>query len=381
MKRKAVMISAFLAASLMLTGCSWNDIKAKFTGEDTSAPAASGSAIVIEEYNPEDCVTVPEYKGIEVDCKISDEDLQAEIDSFLANNSTEDKIKKGKCKKGDMVNIDYVGKVDGEAFDNGSATDQTITLGASGYIDGFDDGIVGMKVGDTKDINVTFPEDYGQGGEDEEAKKLAGKPAGKPAVFTITLNYISETKMPKLNDKLVSEKTEYKTVAEYKEGTRNKLLEDKKKSAGQTAYGEVEQKAEVKKYPETLVESCKSQLDAYYKYTAKQYGYSDFKTFLSAMQMDEATYNDNLLKAAQSIAKTQILAEAIAAKENITVTDEEIKAEIASVAEQAGQQEADLKKNFEDLYGQAITIERYYKVTLLTNKVIDFVGENAKIIE
>ncbi len=376
MKRKAVMISAFLAAALMLTGCSWNDIKAKFTGEDTSAPVASGSAIVIEEYNPEDCVTVPEYKGIEVDCKISDEDLQAEIDSFLANNSTEDKIKKGKCKKGDMVNIDYVGKVDGEAFDNGSATDQTITLGSSGYIDGFDDGIVGMKVGDTKDINVTFPEDYGQGGDDQ-AKQLAGK----PAVFTITLNYISETKMPKLNDKLVSEKTEYKTVAEYKEATRNKLVEDKKKSAGQTAYGEVEQKAEVKKYPETLVESCKSQLDAYYKYTAKQYGYSDFKTFLSAMQMDEATYNDNLLKAAQSIAKTQILAEAIAAKENITVTDEEIKAEIASVAEQAGQEEADLKKNFEDLYGQAITIERYYKVTLLTNKVIDFVGENAKIIE
>ena len=275
-----------------------------------------------------------------------------------------------------MVNIDYVGKVDGEAFDNGSATDQTITLGSSAYIDGFDDGIVGMKVGDTKDINVTFPEDYGQGGDDQ-AKQLAGK----PAVFTITLNYISETKMPKLNDKLVSEKTEYKTVAEYKEATRNKLVEDKKKSAGQTAYGEVEQKAEVKKYPETLVESCKSQLDAYYKYTAKQYGYSDFKAFLSAMQMDEATYNDNLLKAAQSIAKTQILAEAIAAKENITVTDEEIKAAIASVAEQAGQEEADLKKNFEDLYGQAITIERYYKVTLLTNKVIDFVGENAKIIE
>ncbi len=377
MKRKAVMISAFLAASLMLTGCSWNDIKAKFTGEDTSAPVASGSAIVIEDYKPEECVTVPEYKGIEVDCKISDEDIQAEIDSFLANNSTEDKIKKGKCKKGDMVNIDYVGKVDGEAFDNGSATDQTITLGSSGYIDGFDDGVVGMKVGETKDINVTFPEDYGKDGQDEEMKKLAGK----PAVFTITLNYISETKMPQLNDKLVSEKTEYKTVAEYKDGTRKKLVDDKKKNAGQTAYGEVEQKAEVKKYPETLVESCKSQLDAYYKYTAKQYGYSDFKTFLSAMQMDEATYNDNLLKAAQSISKTQLLAEAIAAKENITVTDEEIKAEIANVAKQAEQEEAELKKNFEDLYGQAITIERYYKVTLLTNKVIDFVGENAKIIE
>ena len=106
MKRKAVMISAFLAASLMLTGCSWNDIKAKFTGEDTSAPAASGSAIVIEEYNPEDCVTVPEYKGIEVDCKISDEDLQAEIDSFLANNSTEDKVTACGLGKRTMEDLD-----------------------------------------------------------------------------------------------------------------------------------------------------------------------------------------------------------------------------------------------------------------------------------
>lgn len=370
MKKRAVIISAFLAASLMLTGCSWNDIKAKFTGEDGSTQTASGSAIVIEDYDPEECITVPEYKGIEVDCKISDEDVQAEIDSFLQDNSTEKKIKKGACKEGDSVNIDYVGKIDGKAFDNGTAEDQTITLGSSGYIPGFDDGVIGMKVGQTKDIDVTFPDDY-------STTELAGK----PAVFTITLNYISETEIPKLTDKLVSEKTDYKTVDEYKKATEENLKKDKKDSAGSTAYSEVEEKAEVKKYPETLVKSCESQLDAYYKYTATQYGYSDFNSFLSAMQMDEASYKEQLTKAAQSIAKTQILSEAIAARENITVTDDEIKQEIASVAEQSGQEEADLKKSFESLYGQAITIESYYRVTLLSNKVVDFIGENAKLVE
>lgn len=370
MKKRAVMISALLSVSLMLTGCSWNEIKSKFTGEDTST-TASGSAIVVEDYNAEECVTVPEYKGIEVDGTVSEEEIQSEIDSFLQENAKENKKKKGTCKKGDSVNIDYVGKKDGEPFDGGSATGQTITLGSSGFIDGFDDGVIGMKVGETKDINVTFPEDYAN------SKELAGQ----PAVFTITLNYISETVTPKMTDKLVAEKTDYKTVEEWTAAKKEELKKDKKDNAGSTAYAQIEEKAEVKKYPETLVASCKAQLDAYYKYTAEQYGYSDFNAFLSAMQMDETTYDQNLKQAAQSIAKTQMLAEAIAAKENLSVTDEEVKKEIADVSAQSGQEEADLKKNFEDLYGEAITIENYYKVTLLTNKVIDFVGKNAKIKE
>ena len=175
MKKRAVIISTLLSVSLMLTGCSWSDIKAKFTGEDTGANTGAS-----QDYVASECVTVPEYKGISVDCTVSDEDLQSEIDSFLQENSSEKKVKKGKCKEGDSVNIDYVGKVDGKAFDNGSAEGQTITLGSSGYVDGFDDGVIGMKVGQKKDIDVTFPEDY-------QKTSLAGK----PAVFTGTLNYIS----------------------------------------------------------------------------------------------------------------------------------------------------------------------------------------------
>lgn len=365
MKKRAVIISTLLSVSLMLTGCSWSDIKAKFTGEDTGANTGAS-----QDYVASECVTVPEYKGISVDCTVSDEDLQSEIDSFLQENSSEKKVKKGKCKEGDSVNIDYVGKVDGKAFDNGSAEGQTITLGSSGYVDGFDDGVIGMKVGQKKDIDVTFPEDY-------QETSLAGK----PAVFTVTLNYISETITPELTDELVADKTDYKTVDEYKKATLENLKKDKKESAGQNAYSEVEEKAEVKNYPEALVKTCSDQLDAYYQYMSTQYGFTDFNTFLTQMGMDEATYKENLTKAAQGIAKTQLLTEAIAEKEGITVSDEEIKTEIAKVAEESGQEEADLKKNFESLYGDSITVENYYKITLLTNKVVDFIGENAVIKE
>ncbi len=370
MKKRAIILSAFLATSLMLTGCTWNDIKAKFTGADTTG-AVSGAAINLDDYKPEDYVTVPEYKGIEVDCKVGDDEVEAEIEYFLGENSTEDKIKKGKCKSGQTVNIDYVGKMDGEAFDNGSATDQTITLGASGFIDGFDDGVIGMKVGETKDIDVTFPEDYAS----------APDLAGKPAVFTVTLNYISKTVTPKLTDDLVKEKTEYKTVDEYKEGTRNKIKEEKKNNAGSTAYGKVEEGVQIKSYPEELMSVYSAQMDAYYRASAKQYGFQDFNTFLTQSGMDEATYKTYLEDAAKANVKTQLATRYIAAKEGIEVTDEEIASEIKSNMESAGQTEEEFRKSYSDLYGTQMTLEQYYEIVLLTNKIVDFVGENAKIVE
>ena len=126
--------------------------------------------------------------------------------------------------------------------------------------------------------------------------------------------------------------------------------------------------------------TASSQLEAYNSYTAKQYGFDDFNTFLTQSGMTEDTYKEQLKKAAQSIAKTQLLTEAIAEKEGITVSDDEITKEMQKVEEQGGTVD-ELKQNFKDLYGDVITIEKYYKITLLTNKVIDMVGENAKIKE
>ena len=250
-----------------------------------------------DDYVASECVSIPEYKGIEVDCTVSDDEVQSQLDSFVSQNSTEKKIKKGKCKKGDTVNIDYEGKTDGKAFEGGSASGSAITLGSSGFIDGFDDGVIGMKPGETKDLNLKFPDEY------PNNKDLAGK----AAVFTVTLNYISKTNTPKLTDKLVSEKTEYKTIEEYKKSIMDDLKKEKKDSAGSTAYGQVEDKAEVKKYPDSIVNTATSQLDAYYRYTAKQYGFDDFNTFLTQSGMTEDTYKEELKISAQNISNTQLL--------------------------------------------------------------------------
>ncbi len=354
----------------MLTSCggSWEEIKGKFTGKDNSV--VSSSAIDFSEIKPEDYVTVPEYKGIEVDCSVGEDEVQAEIEYFLGENSTEKKIKKGKCKSGQTVNIDFVGTMDGVEFDGGKAEDQTITLGASGFIDGFDDGVIGMKVGEKKDINVTFPEDYQQ-----------TDLAGKPAVFAVTLNYISKTVTPELTDDLVKEKTEYKTVDEYKAGTLETLKKQKKDNAGQTAYGKVEEKVEVKSYPEALLSVYTAQLDAYYRASASQYGFSDFNTFLSQSGMDEAAYQSYLKEAAEANAKTQLVTRYIADKEGFTVTDEDIKNEISSNLEASGQTEDEFRKSFEELYGKDMPLDQYYEIVLPTNKVIEFVVKNAKLIE
>ena len=366
MKKRAVVVSVLLSASLFLTGCSWSDIAAKFTGADTGSTQSSGD----KDYVAADCVTLAEYKGVEVDCTVSDDELQSEIDSTLSSHSTENKIEKGTCKKGDTVSIDFVGKIDGKEFENGSAEDYSITLGSSGFIDGFDDGVIGRKVGKKKDLNLRFPDDYGK----EELN-------GKDVVFTVTLNYISETVTPELNDEFVAKNTENKTVDEFKTATRQNLAQQKKDKAGETAFGTIEEGSEVKTYPESLVSMCSSQLDAYYRYMSTQYGFEDFNTFLTQMQMNEESYKQMLDQSAQSIAKTQLVAEAIAVKEGITVGDEEIKEEIANAVSQGGQTEEDLRKSFQELYGDVITIEEYYRITLTTNKVVDFVGENAKIVE
>lgn len=366
MKKRAVVVSVLLSASLFLTGCSWSDIAAKFTGADTGSTQSSGD----KDYVAADCVTLAEYKGVEVDCTVSDDELQSEIDSTLSSHSTENKIKKGTCKKGDTVSIDFVGKIDGREFDNGSAEDYSITLGSSGFIDGFDDGVIGMKVGKKKDLKLRFPDDYGK----DELN-------GKDVVFTVTLNYISETVTPEFNDEFVANNTENKTVDEFKTATRQNLSQQKKDKAGETAFGTIEEGSEVKTYPESLVSMCSSQLDAYYRYMSTQYGFEDFNAFLTQMQMNEDSYKQMLDQSAQSIAKTQLVAEAIAVKEGIAVSDEEIKEEITNAVSQGGQTEEDLRKSFQELYGDVITIEEYYRITLTTNKVVDFVGENAKIVE
>lgn len=374
MKKQITVISIVLVIAMVMTGCSWEDVKSKFVGGDNSA---SGTSISLDEIDTEECITLGTYKGVEVDCTVSDDEIQSQIDTLLSSNPNVKKIKKGTCKKGQSVNIDYVGKMNGKKFDGGSEEGRTIVLGSSGFIDGFDDGVIGMKVGEKKDVKLKFPSEY------QPNPDLAGK----DAVFTVTVNYIEKSEDAKFDDAFVKKNTNYKTVAEYKTKTKESLVNSKKESAGSTALETVQSSSKFLSIPDALKESCNNQLDSYYHYMATSYGYTDFNAFLTQMNMTEDAYKKTLAESADTLAKTQLLTAAIAAKENLSVTDDEIKKEISdAVAANAssggdGADESALREQFKSIYGDAITLEEYFKINLLNDKVINFLKENAKIKE
>lgn len=373
MKKQITVISIVLVMAMVMTGCSWEDVKSKFVGKDS----ASGTSISLDEIDTEECVTLGTYKGVEVDCTVSDDEIQSQIDTLLNNNPNVKKIKKGTCKKGQSVNIDYVGKMNGRKFDGGSEEGRTITLGSSGFIDGFDDGVIGMKVGEKKDLKLKFPSDY------QPNPDLAGK----DAVFTVTVNHIEKSEAAKFDDAFVKKNTNYKTVAEYKTKTKESLANSKKESAGSTAMETVEKNSKFVSVPEELKQSCSNQLDAYYHYMATSYNYTDFKTFLTQMNMTEDAYKKTLAEGAETLAKSQLLTAAIAAKENLSVTDDEVKKQISdavAASTSSGGEKMDenaLREQFKSIYGDSITLEEYYKINLLNEKVINLLKENAKIKE
>ena len=220
-KKLAVLAAGICALSLFLTGCS---------GEISN-----------------DYVTITKYKGVEIDKvdadTVSDNDVEAQINSVLQSKSTTTEVTDRAAQTGDTVTIDYEGKKDGEAFKGGTATDAQLTLGSGQFIDGFEDGVVGHNIGDTFDLDLTFPENYGN--EDL---------AGQAVVFTVTLKGISQTDVPELTDEFVQSVSDTsKTVEEYKKEIKKSLKKNGKENQQNTikenAWKAVLENTTVNKYP------------------------------------------------------------------------------------------------------------------------------------
>lgn len=160
-------------------------------------------------------VTIESYKGLKIkkfEYNVSDADVDNEANKILESEATEKEVEGRACKNGDKVNIDFSGSVDGEKFAGGTADDYDLVLGSGSFIPGFEDGVVGMKKGEKRDINVKFPDDY-------QADNLKGK----DAVFSITLNKITEKIYPELTDEFVKGHAGVDTVEAYKAKTRERL--------------------------------------------------------------------------------------------------------------------------------------------------------------
>ncbi len=314
---------------------------------------------------------VADYKGVEaekVEVEVSKAELADAINEDIDAAATEKKLKKGdEVKEGDTLTIDYVGKVDGKKFDGGTADDQELTLGTGTYINGFEEGLVGHKVGEKGiELKLAFPPDY-------SAEELQGK----DVVFTVAIDSAVRTVKPEYNDKFVRTLGDYKNTDEYEKAVEKKLYKEKKAEAEQNQKTEIWStvlgKTKVKKYPKDVVAHYIEVFNEQIDYYADQYGLNR-KDFIG--QYYEAASEQDLQKQlkdyARTLVKQEMLIEYIAAKEDISYTEEEAN-NFKKNIEAQGYDE----KSVERETGR--TMDQYAHIELLYEKVLDFLQENAKI--
>lgn len=317
-----------------------------------------------------DCVTLGEYKGLELvkeKGKVEKADIQAKINEILKQNAIEKKIKEGKVKLGDTINIDYVGKVDGVPFDNGSAKSQIITLGSSGYIPGFDEGLVGKEVGKEVMINVTFPTDYRE-----------TSLQGKAATFDVTINYIQgEEEMPEWTDAFVRTISEYDTTKEYEQQIRVELEQQLKKVEEENFNGTILSKlveiSQFKELPESMVTSRSDALINYYKDFAEQNNIEYADMIKGYFNMDEEQFNAKVKETSENSVKQTLAAFALADKENL-IPEGDKRAE--KELEISKENNCETVEKFESAYGEGYALQ-----LVVRNEVLDFIKKNATITE
>ena len=340
-KKLAVLAAGICALSLFLTGCS---------GEISN-----------------DYVTITKYKDVEIDKvdadAVSDNDVEAQINSVLQSKSTTTEVTDRAAQTGDTVTIDYEGKKDGVAFDGGTATDAQLTLGSGQFIDGFEDGVVGHNIGDTFDLDLTFPENYGN-----------SDLAGQAVVFTVTVNYIQPAQDGEFSDEVISNfgidgVTNEEELRQYAYDYLNENAQQNYETNVQQAVMDAFManntftsvpEALVQKYSDAAESSITSMASAYGvdadTFTQYYYG-QDLATFLS-------TY-------AEQSAKQDIALQAVANKENLNISDEELDQMLQDRATAAGYDTTS------EYIGE--TSKEDYREYFLYDKVLDYLVENAQI--
>ena len=318
-------------------------------------------------------VKLGKYKGLEYTketIKVTDKEVKAEIDNRVAAKATTKDSKKGTVKDGDNVNISYVGKIDGKEFDGGTADNQTLTIGSGAFIDGFEDGLVGKKVGDKVTLDLKFPKKY-------QNKEVAGK----DVTFEVTINSKQVTTTPKYDEKFIKENSDYDNKKDYEASVKEELQKSKEETAvdtaKQTLWSEAVENAEVKKYPKGAVTQEQEALIEQYKLMAQNYN-MEWEDFLKTyMQTTEKKFQKQAKTYAKSVAKQKLVLYAIADKEKITVSNSEYKKRLKEMLKSAGMTE----KQFKEQYN--MTLEEYaekndFKASFLSKNVNDFIYKHAK---
>lgn len=365
MKKKMYM--AVLALCIVLTasacGTETNTESGKTETKTEKEDKKEAETRLVTVDNVEKYVTLGEYKGLVLDNTVevvTDDDLEAQIDAELTSAAEE---VSEPAQNDDIVTINYVGTKDGVAFDGGTANNYDLTLGQGRMIPGFEEGIVGMKKGETKDVNLTFPEDY-----------MESSLAGEDVVFKITCQTVR--RKAELSDEWVAKNTDFTTIDEYRADVKKKLEENAKASAlntlKSTAWSMVGENCEVTEYPEKDIENAVEEYKKMIELYAKQAD-MELEQFIETQEMTMEQFDEQAKQYAEGKVKQLLIIQAIMDAEGMSLEDEEsMKIQDELIADSGAKDLAGMI----DIYGQAAIDE-----TIGLLRVENFIVENAKINE
>ena len=285
-------------------------------------------------------VTLGQYKGLSAakdSVNVTDEDVEKALQDALKRNARKVSVER-EAQMGDTANIDFDGFLNGERFDGGKAEGYDLELGSNSFVPGFEEQIVGMQIGEEKDLDITFPEEY--------VEDLAGK----AVVFKVKLNSLTVSELPELDDEFAKDVSEFDTLDEYKADIRANLEKRRQDEAEEKVRSEIMHKAAENmtvEIPEVMVQEKVEEILRNY---AANFGLNsrdmDYAQLLQMMGLDENTVNVSIRPGAQVQVKNDLLIEAVIKAENIEATDEEVEEYLNKVAESIQAQPEEVKNYF-----------------------------------
>ena len=320
MKKRIYLGMLALCLALTATACgsskdttdtAADTAKTQKNTEDKKAEVGTGRLVSVE--NVDKYITIGEYKGLVLDNTVSaitDEDVQVQINEDLQDKA--EPVSDG-AQEGDLVTINYTGTIDGKTFDSGTANNYDFVVGQGTMFDEFEQGVIGMKKGDTKEIDIDFPSDYGD-----------STVAGQNVSYKVTVQNVRRA--AELTDEWVAKNTDYTTVDEYKEGVRTRLEQDAKDSAEEvlksTAWSTVLENSEVKEYPQEDLDNAVSEFKSSMEVYAKQADMT-LEEFVESQGISQDDFDEQCTQYAEGKVKQNLIVQGIMDAEGISLDDKE----------------------------------------------------------
>lgn len=321
---------------------------------------------VVVTVKPE--VTLGEYKGLTIEKiatqEVKPQDIDAELAQVRERNARFVEVTDRPVAEGDQINLDYCGKVDGVAFAGGTAEKQTLVIGSHSFIPGFEEQLVGMTIGETKDIDVTFPTEY-------HAEELADK----AAVFTVTVNAIEVKQLPELDDDFAKDVSEFDTLEEYKADIAKHIGERYQADADRANESKLVETVVDNATVDIPVEMIEEQIDSYiedFKYQLMYQGLN-IDAYYKYTGSNEATLRGNYRERAEKAVRTRLVFEAIVKAEKIKATAKQIEAKAKAYAEGIGKSYDDFMKE----NGEQAKV--YFENEVITENLIELLKKENTI--